>query len=166
MVGPVKIRRVPPLTLALLACVACKDDSSAALFIDDLCQRRAEDVCPARVDCCEAPPSEQGCLAADLNSCVTQRTALEKNSALTYDSEQAARVLAEQRGSLDGCGPAFSIGRFFRGTGGNGAACERDAQCASDQCDLTEGVCATNDSLALCSPLAGPADESANQPTE
>lgn len=141
------------LTLTLLSLVGalgCKDDGPAFLSLGELCRRHADDVCSAREDCCDASPSTSSCQAAAEDSCVTQRRALEKETGLDYDSEQASRVLSQQRGALDECAAPFAIGRYFSGTRGEGSACARDAECESDVCDREQGVCVSNDTLLLC----------------
>lgn len=146
----------------MLGCAACTDDP-AFLSIATLCARYADDVCAARDLCCEASDNSAGCVASEQDHCLASSDAREQDDSFSYDSEQASRVLADQREQLDECGAPFSIGRFFVGTVSDGSACAQNAQCESDYCDLEQGACASNPSLLLC-PSAQPEPETTPQP--
>jgi hypothetical protein len=146
--GRVKIRSLTLLFSTLLGSFGCEDGGPAFMSLDELCVQHAESVCSAREACCEAAPSRTECEAAEQSNCVALRDAKAKPA--SYDSAHAAQVRADELAVLDRCGAPFSVGRFFDGVSELGDACESNAQCASDRCDLEQGLCVRNEQLLLC----------------
>jgi hypothetical protein len=141
------VRLFPLFVLATLGACGSGDDSDAFLPLDQVCSAYAEDVCGAQESCCDAP-ADGDCEARVRSSCELSRDRLTMEAGLTYEGEHANRQRDALRAALDDCRPPPSVASFFSGAAKQGAACQRDAQCATFTC--SEGKCAAAAAEPLC----------------
>jgi hypothetical protein len=141
------VRLSPWVALAVLGACGSGDDSDAFLPLDEVCAAYAEDVCGAQEPCCDAP-ADADCVKRVRAACEPQRDRLTMEADLSYEGEHANRQRDALRAGLDDCRAPAPVASFFSGGAAQGAACERDAQCASFAC--REGKCAAPAALPLC----------------
>lgn len=134
--------------LASMALWGCKDEPPFVPF-DALCTALAEDVCQARTACCQGYDAAD-CATTETAICTTMLVAYEAENGLVYDARGASNELDASREELAACGPAPSLAAFFTGGLGVGAACERDAQCATGACTGAPRVCTAAVPAPLC----------------
>lgn len=152
MVARVKLQYWALSALCLAGQMACKNKGEAFLGLPDLCPSRAHDICAARALCCDQG-AESACEAHEKLACDQQRDQFTSDESLTYNSEFAEQQRAAQQQALEQCADPLPLGAFFEGTVSAGEVCERDTQCQSGHCDLSEdaesGRCG-EEPVALC----------------